>query len=177
MSEPFLGQIQTFGFTFAPRGWVNCDGQLLPINQYQALFSLLGTTYGGDGRTTFGIPGMRGRVPIHTGSGAGLPTYKLGQKGGAATVQLNDTQIPAHKHTYAVPCNTGDGESDEPKDNYYAKAAGGETIYATAATANSSLGGTLLTGTKGGGQAHNNLQPYLTIRFCCATQGTFPSRN
>ena len=176
MSEPYLGQIQTFGFTFNPRGWVNCDGQLLPIAQYSALFSLFGTMYGGDGRTTFGIPDLRGRVAMHVGSGPGLPVYQQGQRGGTATVTLNDTQIPSHTHPFAVPCNTGDGESDEPQNHFPAKAAGGESIYATAATTNAVMGaGT--TGPNGGSREHENMQPYLVIRFCCATTGLYPSRN
>jgi microcystin-dependent protein len=176
MSEPFLGQIQMFGFTFNPRGWANCDGQLLQIAQNQALFSLYGTTYGGDGRTTFGLPDLRGRAPIHVGQGTGLPAYTQGQKSGSPTVTLNDTEIPSHTHTFAVPCNTDDGSSDEPQNQFPAKAAGGETIYAAAATPNAVMGaGT--TGANGGGRDHNNMQPYLVIRFCCALQGLYPSRN
>ena len=176
MAEPFLGQIQTFGFTFPPRGWADCDGQLLSISQYDALFSLFGTIYGGDGRTTFGLPDLRGRAANHVGTGAGLPAFKMGQKGGSPTVTLTEAQIPPHQHSFEVPVNTGDGASDEPKDHFPAKAAGGETIYEDTATGATNMGSSN-SGLNGGSRDHNNMQPYQVIRFCVALSGIYPSRN
>lgn len=175
MSEPFLGQIMIVGFNFPPRGWAFCEGQVLPISQNQSLFSLLGTTYGGDGRTTFVLPDLRGRVPISPGQGPGLSNYRWGDNGGAEAVALTAGQIPSHNHSAPNRCNTNDGETDEPNGNFMAKAGGGETIYAS--SANADMGGGAVTGNAGGGQQHNNIQPYLSIYFCIALQGIFPSRN
>ena len=170
MSEPFLGEIRMFGTSFNPRGWLNCDGQLLPISQYDALFSLFGTMYGGDGRTTFGLPELRGRVPIHVGQGPGLPDFRQGSKGGTPNVTLNVNEIPSHFHT--VSCSSEDGETDEPVGNVHAKAGGGETIYAGSADETMEN-----TGNTGGNREHNNMQPYQVIRYCVAVQGVYPSRN
>ena len=167
MAEPFLGEIRPFGFNFAPRGWAFCDGQILPINQNQSLYSLLGTTYGGDGRTSFGLPDLRGRVPTHKGSGT-----SLGQKGGAETVTLSANELASHEHSV-------NASSDAAADNtlsgdVLAKAVDG-TIYGAAAGMTpmnpSDVNDT------GGGAAHDNMQPYLTITYCIAIQGLFPSRN
>ena len=172
MSEPFIGEIRIVGFNFAPRGWANCDGQLLSIAQNSALFSLLGTVYGGDGRTTFGLPDLRGRVPVHAGNGPGLSPRAQGQKSGAEQTTLSVANLPSHTH--AVKCNSDDGDTDEPQGNFPAKAGGGETIYASgedAAMSNQMVGNT------GGGSAANNMQPFLTVRFVVALVGLFPSRN
>lgn len=156
--EPFIGEIRMFGFNFCPRGWTGADGQLLAISSNTALFSLYGTIYGGDGRTTFGLPDLRGRVPMHAGSGPGLSTYAQGQKGGVEGVTLTTAQMPAHNHTYVMLTN-GMGNTDGIPQ----RAGGGEQNIATSDT--------------GGGQSHENRQPYLVIRYCVALTGTFPSRN
>jgi microcystin-dependent protein len=170
--NPFIGQIVMFGGNFAPRGWAFCDGQLLAINQYSALFSILGTTYGGDGRTSFALPGLRGRVPLHPGTGAGLPNYNLGQKGGNYQEILNVQQIPAHNHHIAA--SEEDGSQNEASGHYLATSTSGN-IYHNSPN-NISLGQNSVTNT-GGGQAHNNMQPFLGINFIIALQGVFPSRN
>ena len=171
MSEPFLGEISMFGFNFAPRGWAQCDGQILPINQNQSLYSLLGTTYGGDGRTSFGLPDLRGRVPIHPGTGTGLPPVTWGQKAGAETVALTPDQIPSHVHMQG----SGDGATAKtPTANVTAsKPRVGPRVYTPPANRTPLASDELA----GGGQAHNNMQPYLVVNFCIALTGIFPSRN
>lgn len=166
MSEPFLAEIRIVGFNFAPRGWAFCDGQILPINQNQSLYSLLGTTYGGDGRTSFALPDLRGRTPFHVGTG-----FTLGSRSGEETHALTTAETPAHTHTLAVsnlPANTGD-----PSGAAFA-AADGETAYA-------SIGSGQMAGSAvasvGGGQAHENMQPYIAVNFAIALRGLFPSRN
>ena len=172
MSQPFLGEIRLFPYNFAPRGWAFCNGQLLAIAQNTALFSLLGTTYGGNGQTTFALPDLRGRVPISSGQGTGLSNYDLGQVGGAESFTLLATQLPAHNHPVAPPCSTDDPNAGSPKNNFPATV--GTAIYST--TSNASMGaGT--TGTTGGGQPVPNIQPYLTLNYCIALQGIFPARN
>ena len=114
MSEPFIGEIRLFGFNFAPRGWAKCDGSLIAISSNQALFSLLGTIYGGDGRVTFALPDLRGRFPRHAGAGAGITTIRVGQRGGKHVHTLTVGQLPAHAHQFAVPANSGSGDTDEP---------------------------------------------------------------
>ena len=166
MSEPFIGQIQTFGFNFAPRGWALCNGATMNISQYTALFSLLGTTYGGDGRTSFALPDLRGRTPLHKGD-----THQLGQKGGAETVTLTAAQIPAHTHT--MKASSSDGSSR----GMIGKVLASGKMYRDPEAANTT---TLRSGTitnAGGGQAHDNMQPYTTLSFAIALQGLFPSRN
>ena len=167
MSEPFLAEIRIVGFNFAPRGWAFCDGQILPINQNQSLYSLLGTTYGGDGRTSFALPDLRSRTPIHRGDG-----HQLGQKSGAETVTLTAAQIAAHTHTLkassspaddAVPTNAVLAAS---ADLYRDPEAGSMTALRSGTITNA-----------GGGQAHNNMQPYITVNFAIALRGLFPSRN
>ena len=169
---PFIGQIIMFGGNFAPRGWAFCDGQLLAINSNTALFSILGTTFGGDGRTTFGLPGLRGRVPVHAGNGPGLSNYNLGQKGGTETVTLNIQEMPSHSHTFQLG---GAGATPAGNASYLGNVTGTNLIYNTtksgqslASDANANTGGT---------QPHNNLQPLLAVNFIIALQGTYPSRN
>ena len=174
MSEPFIGQIQPFGFNFAPRGWAQCDGQLLQISQNSALFSLLGTTYGGDGRTTFALPDLRGRVAIHQGTGAGLTTRTLGSRSGQESVTLNTTQMPPHQHAVAPKCNGAAIDGDSPVNSYPALSE--SDIYNSAAGVNQVMAPTD-SSSVGGGQAHANMQPFLTINFCIALTGLFPSRN
>ncbi len=180
MSEPFIGEIKMVGFNFAPRGWAFCDGQLLPISQNEALFSLLGTIYGGDGRTTFALPDLRGRVPIHPGNGPGLSSYRPGQKGGVETVMLNAAQMPAHNHAAAGTAKAvnGSGDNTSPSGNNWAALAR-ENAYSDAAADGTMAADnvTVTVANTGGSQAHENRQPYLSITFCIALVGIYPSRN
>jgi len=174
--EPFLGQMTWFAGNFAPRGWAFCDGQILPINQNQSLYSLLGTTYGGDGRTTFALPDVRGRTPIHRGQGP-VFNYNLGNRGGAETVVLNATQIPSHGHAGAVKATTQAADGTSPDSASFAEST--QEMYFEG---NASLDATLANGSAvvrnaGGSQAHNNMQPYGTLNCLIALQGLFPSRN
>ncbi len=170
MSEPFLAEVRMVGFNFAPRGWAFTDGQILPINQNQSLYSLLGTTYGGDGRTSFALPDLRSRTPIHKGDG-----YTLGQKGGAETVALTAAQIAAHTHTVKAVSVAGNDRAAE--GTLFAAEVGADLLYREpqAASTTALRSGTVTNA--GGGQAHNNMQPYQTVNFCIALQGLFPSRN
>ena len=166
MSEPFLAEIRIVGFNFAPRGWAFCDGQILPINQNQSLYSLLGTTYGGDGRTSFALPDLRSRAPMHKGDG-----HSLGQKCGAETVTLTAAEIAAHTH--AAKASSTAGDQTTPTNRVLASA----NFYRNpeAATTTALRSGTVTNA--GGGQAHDNMQPYITLAFCIALRGLFPSRN
>jgi microcystin-dependent protein len=191
MSTPFLGMIIIVPYNFAPKGWAFCDGQLIAITQNTALFSLLGTTYGGNGQTTFALPDLRGRVPIHVGQGPGLSPFLLGQTGGIESVTLTTNQMPIHTHaitlgTLAAAANvkTGPGNAQSPVGNVLAgEAAGVTATYGSAAPdALMRAGAVSLTGTPtaanaGGGQPFDNHQPYLTFSFVIALQGIFPSRN
>ena len=171
MASPFVGEIRFFGFNFAPVGWALCNGQLLPINQNTALFSLLGTTYGGDGRTNFALPNLQGRVPIHMGSGPGLSTYVIGQTGGTETTTLTVGELPAHRHL--VEANNGAGTLARPADNFPARA--GDEAYAAASDQPTMNAGMIAE--TGGGQPFDNIQPYLVGNFCIALTGIFPARN
>jgi len=172
MSEPFLGCISVFGFNFPPRGWAQCNGQILPINQNQSLFSLLGTIYGGDGRTTFALPDMRGRAPMHAGNGAGLTSRALGQKLGTETVTLTEAQIPPHSH--AANASTVDSSTPLPKANLAAPTVTAFNVYGDADNLTAGAAGQV--GTVGG-SGHDDMQPYTTLNFCIALTGLFPSRN
>lgn len=163
MAEPFLSEIRLMSFSFPPRGWALCDGQLLPINQNQALFSLLGTTYGGDGRVNFALPDLRGRVPIHMGSG-----HVLGERGGEQAHTLSIAELPTHNHT--ISASGSDGMTPNPTNALLASYTNG---YATPTSLVSLAGDTI--SNIGGSQAHPNMQPFLTISFCIALQGIFPS--
>ena len=174
MSEPFIGEIRRFAGNFAPRGWALCDGQLLPIAQNTALFSLLGTTYGGDGRTSFGLPDLRGRVPVHPGNGPGLSPYKLGQKGGAEKVTLQTTQIPSHNH--AVECVSAEGNVGVPADHLPGSETAGTVDFWSNANADGTMKASMIKDNSGG-QGHANVQPYLAVNYIIALQGLFPSRN
>ena len=174
MSEPFLAEVRIVGFNFAPRGWAFCDGQILPINQNQSLYSLLGTTYGGDGRTSFALPDLRGRTPIHVGRSNGGEHHTLGQKSGQETHTLAANEMPQHGHLFHGIDEPSGGRTDQPMGHFLAKSA--SDLYSTEATGLVNLGaGTTLN--VGGGQAHDNMQPYLTLNYCIALQGLFPSRN
>jgi len=167
MAEPFLSEIRMMSFGFPPKGWAQCDGQLLPINQNQGLFSLLGTTYGGDGRVNFGLPDLRGRVPTHTG-GEG---HFLGEKGGEQAHTLSISEIPAHTHT-AVGSTAAAG-TNIPAGNLLAGTAP-NFLYGPASNLEAMKPATV--GNVGGSQAHLNMQPFLVINFCIALQGIFPSQ-
>ena len=177
--DPFIGQIIMFGGNFAPRGWALCDGQLLAISQNQALFSLLGTTYGGDGRTTFALPELRGRVAMHAGAGPGLASRPLGQKSGTETVTLNTTQIPSHNHGNTTGGITVSSEGKGVvKTNVAAGNFIGDTPDGFSATAGTGkLGGVGATDNNGGNGSHNNMQPYQVVNYIIALVGVFPSRN
>jgi microcystin-dependent protein len=164
VSEPFLSEIKIMSFGFAPKGWALCNGQLLPINQNQALFSLLGTTYGGDGRVNFGLPDLQGRTAMHMGSG-----HTLGERGGEQAHTLSISEIPTHTHT-ANGTSTA-GSSPIPTGNYLGKA---DNMYGPATSLTSLQPGTVAA--VGGSQAHLNMQPFLTLNFCIALQGIFPSQ-
>ena len=175
---PYIGQITAFGFNFAPVGWVMCNGQKLGIAQNQALFTLLGTTYGGDGIQTFAVPDLRGRTPLHQGQGPGLSPYVMGQAGGAETVTLMSTQMPSHMHL--VSASSASGTKNAPGSTSYLAAAGlstaGTPVTMYGQTANTTMAQMSLS-MAGGSQPHNNMQPYLAINWCIATVGIYPSRN
>jgi microcystin-dependent protein len=173
MSEPFLGQINIFPYNFAPRGWAFCNGQLLSIAQNTALFSLLGTTFGGNGQTTFALPDMRGRVANGSGQGPGLSSYDLGQVGGVENETLTILNLPGHTHPYVPTANEADGTTKEPLNAFLAKA--GTNVYG--ASTDGTPMGAQNTGNAGGNQPFSPIQPYLTLNFCIATEGIFPSRN
>jgi microcystin-dependent protein len=185
MSEPFLGQVEMFSFNFAPKGWTTCSGQLLPINQNQALFSLLGTTYGGNGQTTFGLPDLQGRAPIGQGQGIGLSSYTLGQKGGEEAHTLNTNEMAAHNHNLMVNSTTAaTNNTNLPSTNVVLGQTTGVpaqgSLFPILLYASGASGGPLdphSIGTAGGSQAHSNIMPFLTLNFCIALQGIFPSRN
>ena len=166
MSEPYIGEIKMFGGNFAILGYAFCDGTLLPIDQNDALFNLIGTTYGGDGQTTFGLPDLRGRIPVHQGNG-----FQLGQLSGTETVTLPTAQIPSHNH--AVAANSNTGSSGNPQGNIVA----GSTLtpYDTTAAANQ-MGGSGI-GQTGGSQPHDNIMPYQCVNYIIALEGIFPPRN
>lgn len=169
MADPFVAEIRIFPFNFAPRGWAWCDGQLLPLSQNTALFSLLGTTYGGNGANNFALPDLRGRAPMHPGQGPGLSLHDLGETGGSETVTLLESEIPAHSHTLSASIRPADAL------NPATLAVGtGNNVYAP--PSNTTLAASEALAPAGGSQPHNNMQPYLTFYFCIALQGVFPPR-
>ena len=172
MADPFVAEIRIFPFNFAPKGWAFCNGQLLPLSQNTALFSLLGTTYGGDGKSNFALPNLQGSAPIHAGQGPGLSLYDLGQQGGSETVSLLQSEIPVHPHTMrADVLDVGDTNVISANASY-ALSSGG-TLYQT--SANVSLAPEALP-IAGNSAPHNNMMPYLTLNFNIALQGVFPAR-
>lgn len=168
--EPFLGEIRIFGGNFAPHGWALCQGQVLPIAQNTALFSILGTTYGGNGTTTFALPDLRGRAAMGMGQGPGLSDRTLGETGGTESVTLINSQLPAHNHSHAVPATNEAATSSRPVGKV--PAAGG----AYADTSDGTMAADT-TGISGGNQPHNNMQPFITMNYIIALQGIYPSRN
>lgn len=173
MADPFLGEIRPFAGNFAPLGWALCQGQLLPIAQNDALFALIGTTYGGDGQTTFALPNLAGRIPLHQGAGPGLTPRALGEAGGSETVTLNVQQLPAHTHA-ALGANSG-ADKVSPAGAFWSTDPGGNTgAYSTAAGGQMAAGAV---GVAGGGQAHANVQPFLVLNYIIALEGIFPPRS
>jgi microcystin-dependent protein len=165
MSQPYVGEIRMFGGNFAPAGWMFCSGQLLPISEYETLFNLIGTTYGGDGQSTFALPDLRGRLPIHMGSG-----FALAQNGGAETVTLTTSQMPAHPHT--VFATTNSNTASLPGGNFL---AAGPDIYDQNKPGTSTMAAAI--GSQGGSQSHDNFQPYLCVSFILSLYGVFPSQS
>lgn len=173
MSEPFIAEIRIFAGNFAPRSWAFCNGQLLPISQHTALFSLIGTIYGGDGRSTTALPDLRDRAPMHPGRGPGLTDRRVGERGGVTEVTLTEGQMP--NHTHAMMASPNPAESSDPAGGKALARSTGGAAYAPAANL-VPLADAVLPST-GGGQSHNNRQPYLGINFIIALQGLFPSRS
>ena len=174
MANPFVAEIRIFPFNFAPKGWAFCNGQILPLSQNTALFSLLGTTYGGDGRSNFALPNLQGSAPMHPGQGPGLSLHDLGETGGSTTVTLLDAQNPTHSHPMmSAPANFP-ANSNVPTNNAMGKSAQGN-VYVNDANPAAQLFSQALFLT-GGSQPHNNLMPYLTVNFCIALQGVYPPR-
>jgi microcystin-dependent protein len=170
--DPFVAEIRIFPFNFAPKGWAFCDGQILPLSQNTALFSLLGTTYGGDGKSNFALPDMQGNAPMHPGQGPGLSLHDLGETGGSETVSLLESEIPSHSHTLRADIlDIADTNVVSPNASF-ALSSGG-TLYQAAGGA--TMSDNAIT-PAGGDQPHNNLQPYLALNFCIALQGVYPHR-
>ncbi|MGJ8637108.1 MAG: phage tail protein [Phycisphaerales bacterium] len=175
--EPFIGQIMLFAGNFAVRGWALCDGQLLPISQHSALFSILGTQYGGNGESTFGLPDLRGRVPIHMGNGPGLTNRPLGSKSGAETHTLNAGEMPSHSHNAILRASDQEGTSASPDELVIAKSGSGDPDYNGEALHAALRSDSIEVSNNGGNQPHNNMQPYLTLNYQIALVGIFPSRD
>ena len=173
MADPFVAEIRIFPFNFAPKGWAFCDGQLLPLSQNTALFSLLGTTYGGDGKSTFALPNIQGSAVMHPGQGPGLSLHDLGEIGGSETVSLLQSEMPAHSH--ALSASQADAGDRSPKSEKFAVGSGGVNMYAPPSNPLTQFA-TEMSPPTGGDQPHNNMQPYLTLNFCIALQGVYPPR-
>ena len=174
MTEPFVAEIRVFPFSFAPKGWAFCDGQLMPLSQNTALFALLGTTYGGDAKSTFGLPDLQGRAPMHPRQGPGLSAHDLGEEGGSDHVTLLQSEIPAHSHT--ANASAGDADLTQPESTEVIANAVGGFVYKTGPSGDATMAPQALT-PAGSSHPHNNLQPYLTFNFCIALQGVFPPRS
>ncbi len=173
MSEPFLAEVKIVGFTFAPRGWAFCDGQILPINQNQSLYALLGTTYGGDGRSTFALPDLRGRTPVHVGQSEEGTDHRLGSKGGEETHTLLVAEMPTHQHVLQASDDTADQQF--PTDRVLARSTATDPVWVNPSPLVDMASSTVAT--VGNSEGHQNMQPYLALNFCIALQGLFPSRN
>jgi microcystin-dependent protein len=175
MADPFVAEIRIFPFNFAPKGWAFCNGQLLPISQNTALFSLLGTTYGGDGKSTFALPNLEGQAPMHPGQGKGLSLRDLGEMSGAESITLLETELPSHTHT--LKADTADPADVQAPSAavVFGRSAGGNAYTAPAPAGLTPMAFQAL-GPAGGSLPHNNMQPYLTLNFCIAMQGVFPPR-
>jgi microcystin-dependent protein len=188
MGQPFVGQIILVGFNFAPAGWLTCDGRLVPISEYETLFQLIGTTYGGDGEETFRLPDLQGRVPMGMGMGPGLSTRAIGEQGGSEELTLTTNQLPSHTHAIdianvvaAIACRTGAGNSVSPGGNIPAGEAAGVTMTYSSQPADTNMGAAVSpgnsaqTGSMGGSQAHTNMQPYLVMQYCISAFGIYPN--
>ena len=175
MADPFVAEIRIFPFNFAPKGWAWCDGQLLPLSQNTALFSLLGTTYGGDGKSNFALPNLQGRAPMHPGQGPGLSLHDLGERGGSETVTLLESEIPAHSHTLNASLQPGEDSAPNPGEAL-ARSTGALLYQSVTNSDLVPLADTALAPV-GGDQPHNNLMPYLACYFAIALQGVFPPRS
>jgi len=173
LADPFVAEIRIFGFNFAPTGWAFCNGQLIPLSQNTALFSLLGTTYGGDGKSTFALPDLQGRAPMHPGQGPGLSLHDLGETGGNETVTLLEAEMPAHSH--ALRANSDLADLQVPGGARSLARSQNASAYQTTASPLTTMAAEALPPT-GGSAPHNNLQPYQTLSFCIALQGVFPPR-
>jgi microcystin-dependent protein len=171
--DPFVAEIRIFPFNFAPKGWAFCDGQILPLSQNTALFSLLGTTYGGDGKSNFALPNLQGNAPMHPGQGPGLSLHDLGETGGSETVSLLESEIPAHSH--ALQANNTRGNNVAPGPTVSLAGSRGGGAYVTGSPPLTAMAFESLT-PAGGDQPHNNMMPYLTFYFCIALQGVYPPR-
>ena len=171
-TDPFVGEIMIFAGTFAPVGWATCDGQLLSISDYDTLFNLIGTTYGGDGQNTFALPDLRGRVPLHMGTSAG-GTYTIGESGGVETVTLVQSQIPMHSHTVIADGNSG--TVGDPTNAFYASAAPIKMYSPSSAPLARTMNPAMLP-SQGGSQPHDNMQPYVAVMYCISLYGIFPSQ-
>ena len=173
----FIGQVSAFGGNYCPREWAPANGQLLAISQYTALFSILGTAYGGDGRTTFGLPDLRGRRPVSMGNGPGIGNYTWGQKGGATSFTLNGANLPSHSHTGTARASTAIGNSANPNNNVLAVDEQGVQIYHTDGSTNNMAADSLVINPTGGGQSVGKTSPYQAVLWCVALNGVYPSRS
>jgi microcystin-dependent protein len=171
MTDQFIGEIRMFGFNYAPEGWIPCDGRILSISQYEPLFALLGFNYGGDGNTTFAVPDLRGRAPIHMGQGPNLPPYGVGQSGGYESVALNESQLPTHRH--GLLASNENATLGAPLGNVLAN-TGRNFVYGSG-TSDQALNSGCINET-GKNQVHPNMPPYLCVNFCIAAEGIYPSR-
>jgi len=174
MADPFVAEIRIYAFNFAPKGWAFCNGQLMPLSQNTALFSLLGTFYGGDGKSTFALPDMQGNAPMHPGQGPGLSLHDLGETGGSETVTLLESEIPSHTHTLRANFNIGDVNDPSPARSLARSSTG--FLYQSNTSANLTPMSDQALAPAGGSLPHNNMMPYLTLNFCIALQGVFPPR-
>jgi microcystin-dependent protein len=174
MADPFVAEIRIFPFNFPPKGWAFCNGQLLPLSQNTALFALLGTTYGGDGKSTFALPDLQGRAPMHPGQGPGLSLHDLGETGGSETVTLLPSEVPVHTH--ALRAQSAPADTNLPSGHSLARVIGATPYREPAGAPLTAMSPSALS-PAGGGAPHNNMMPYLTFYFCIAMQGVFPPRS
>jgi len=174
--DPFVAEIRIFPFNFAPKGWAFCDGQLLPLSQNTALFSLLGTTYGGDGKSNFALPDMQGNAPMHPGQGPGLSLHDLGETGGSETVTLLESEMPGHQHSMMAFNNPPPAAAGTPDPTVSLARSSGTTVYKATPFGGVGNMNDNAIAPAGGDQPHNNMQPYLTLNFCIALQGVYPPR-
>jgi microcystin-dependent protein len=179
MASPYIGEIRCFGFNFAPVDWAFCNGQLLPISQFEALYAIIGTIYGGDGVTNFALPNLQGQIPMHWGNGPGGFNTQIGQVQGVTSVTLTTQQIPTHNHTITVAEVQSGGQPEriaQPNGNAWIAQSAPDGMYNKTPTVNAPFSGKTI-GLQGGSQAHDNMQPYLVLNFCICLNGIFPSRN